>query len=106
MFRACRADHLVFDWNLKSGDSVGMRRNLFPVNPAWVVDGVTGVGHPQQAARSLRRCVVARSLAACRGWRSSLNLMVSKPRSRAFARSKHHRGTTMDHYAGIDVSLE
>src|ERR1700747_3107065 len=22
------------------------------------------------------------------------------------ARSKHHRGTTMDHYAGIDVSLE
>src|SRR5437764_8536565 len=21
-------------------------------------------------------------------------------------RSKHHRGTTMDHYAGIDVSLE
>src|SRR3989440_2777272 len=23
-----------------------------------------------------------------------------------FRRSKHHRGTTMDHYAGIDVSLE
>jgi hypothetical protein len=22
------------------------------------------------------------------------------------ARSKHHRGTTMEHYAGIDVSLE
>src|SRR6202166_4241245 len=32
--------------------------------------------------------------------------MVSKQRSRAHARSKHHRGTTMDHYAGIDVSLE
>src|ERR1700724_3897654 len=32
--------------------------------------------------------------------------MVSKQRSRAFARSKHHRGTTMDHYAGIDVSME
>src|SRR6266567_484104 len=32
--------------------------------------------------------------------------MVSKQRSRGFARSKHHRGTTMDHYAGIDVSLE
>src|SRR6202166_529087 len=32
--------------------------------------------------------------------------MVSKQRSRAFARSKHHRGTTMDHYTGIDVSLE
>src|SRR5262249_52871110 len=27
-------------------------------------------------------------------------------RSRAQARSKHHRGTTMKHYAGIDVSLE
>src|SRR3989440_1645608 len=23
-----------------------------------------------------------------------------------FRRSKHHRGTTMDHYVGIDVSLE
>src|SRR5579863_7925005 len=33
-------------------------------------------------------------------------MMVSNQRSRAFARSKHHRGTTMDHYAGIDVSLE
>src|SRR5271169_3462263 len=32
--------------------------------------------------------------------------MVSKQRSRALARSKHHRGTTMNHYAGIDVSLE
>jgi len=27
-------------------------------------------------------------------------------RSRAFARSKHHRGTTMNYYAGTDVSLE
>src|ERR1700676_4541801 len=32
--------------------------------------------------------------------------MVSKQRNRAFARCKHHRGTTMEHYAGIDVSLE
>src|SRR5215213_6129791 len=33
--------------------------------------------------------------------------MVSNQRSRGLrARSKHHRGTTMDHYAGIDVSLE
>src|SRR6476619_5203864 len=30
--------------------------------------------------------------------------MVSLPESR-LARSKHHRGTTMKHYAGIDVSL-
>src|SRR5438270_3424759 len=31
-------------------------------------------------------------------------MMVSNGVGRA--RSKHHRGTTMDHYAGIDVSLE
>src|SRR5436305_8464384 len=31
--------------------------------------------------------------------------MVSKT-GVGFRRSKHHRGTTMDHYAGIDVSLE
>src|SRR4029077_10666395 len=33
-------------------------------------------------------------------------MRVSNKPSRAFVRSKHHRGTTMDHYAGIDVSLE
>src|SRR5580693_935161 len=32
--------------------------------------------------------------------------MVSTNRRRAFACSEHHRGTTMKHYAGIDVSLE
>src|SRR5215216_3548055 len=37
--------------------------------------------------------------------RSSLKLMVS-PGVGHRACSKHHRGTTMDHYAGIDVSLE
>src|SRR6202050_5125366 len=48
---------------------------------------------------------MARSLAACGlGW-SSLKLMVSI-NGVGRARSKHHRGTTMDHYAGIDVSLE
>src|SRR5262245_981041 len=41
----------------------------------------------------------------CQARRSSLKLMVSKQRSRQ-SRSKHHRGTTMNHYAGIDVSLE
>src|SRR5438309_5753146 len=52
---------------------------------------------------------MARSLAAC--WRalpsrrSSLKLMVSM-NGVGDVRSKHHRGTTMDHYAGIDVSLE
>jgi len=38
------------------------------------------------------------------GW-SSLKLMVSINGVDA-SRSKHHRGTTMEHYAGIDVSLE
>src|SRR6202050_4752007 len=48
---------------------------------------------------------MARSLAACGlGW-SSLKLMVSI-NGVGRARSKHQRGTTMDHYAGIDVSLE
>src|SRR5215471_12781468 len=45
------------------------------------------------------------SLAAClAAWRSSLKLMVSNGVGQA--RSKHHRGTTMNHYAGIDVSLK
>src|ERR1700731_3947421 len=48
---------------------------------------------------------MARSFAACwPGW-SSLKLMVSS-NGVGQARSKHHRGTTMNHYAGIDVSLE
>jgi hypothetical protein len=33
-------------------------------------------------------------------------MMVFSQRSLAFASSKHHRGTTMNYYAGIDVSLE
>src|SRR5579864_6111013 len=33
-------------------------------------------------------------------------MVSSNQRSRTCARSKRHRGTTMDHYAGIDVSLE
>src|SRR3954454_9073417 len=32
--------------------------------------------------------------------------MVLKNRRRAFACAMHHRGTTMEQYAGIDVSLE
>src|SRR5438309_3993533 len=35
----------------------------------------------------------------------SLRVMKSETES-GFACSKHHRGTTMEHYAGIDVSLE
>src|SRR5215471_18210552 len=33
-------------------------------------------------------------------------MMVSKPTESGVASSKHHRGTTMNYYAGIDVSLE
>src|ERR1043166_6653332 len=36
---------------------------------------------------------------------SSLKLMVSKT-GVGLRHSKHHRGTTMEHYAGLDVSLE
>jgi predicted NBD/HSP70 family sugar kinase len=32
--------------------------------------------------------------------------MVSKINGVGLVRSKHHRGTTMTYYAGIDVSLE
>jgi hypothetical protein len=32
--------------------------------------------------------------------------MVSNDRESGDARSKHHRGTTMNHFVGIDVSLE
>src|SRR5919204_1414922 len=47
----------------------------------------------------------ARSRAACLApGRSSLKLMVSTGVGHWPA--PHHRGTTMDHYAGIDVSLE
>jgi transposase len=69
------------------------------------VDGVTG--RRDVASRSLATALwVARSLAACFAARwSSLKLMVSI-NGVGCVRSKHHRGTTMDHYAGIDVSLE
>jgi hypothetical protein len=40
------------------------------------------------------------------GKESSLKLMVSETTESGVASSKHHRGTTMKHYAGIDVSLE
>jgi len=48
------------------------------------------------------------SRAGNRPWlrqRQSLRVMKSETES-GLACSKHHRGTTMEHYAGIDVSLE
>ena len=62
------------------------------------------MGPVRQAARSLRRYVWARFASGLADWRSSLNLMVSY--GVGMTRSKHQRGTTMDYYAGIDVSLE
>src|SRR5215813_7335590 len=38
--------------------------------------------------------------------RSSLRMMVSITAESGVASSKHHRGTTMNYYVGIDVSLE
>src|SRR5450755_483752 len=62
---------------------------------------------PLSASRSLATALCGGALA------SGLLRVVVVPQtdglyqqSRAFPRSKHHRGTTMDHYAGIDVSLE
>jgi len=46
------------------------------------------------------------AIAQADGKWSSLRMMVSKQRSLAAASSKHHQGTTMNYYAGIDVSLE
>jgi hypothetical protein len=57
------------------------------------------------AGGSLRRNLEARWRAALVERRSSLKMMVSIT-GVGQARSKHHRGTTMYHYAGIDVSLE
>src|SRR5580700_1199649 len=75
-----------------------------------LVDGVTGRPARSQAASSLRRY----------GWRARSRLAtwscgklvvpqtdgVTDSESGNPACSKHHRGTTMSYYAGIDVSLE
>src|ERR1700731_2920501 len=75
-----------------------------------MVDGVTGRPARSQAASSLRRY----------GWRARSRLAtwscgklvvpqtdgVTDSESGNPACSKHHRGTTMSYYAGIDVSLE
>jgi transposase len=78
-------------------------RSVVIVDPSGV-DGVTGARPVREAARSLRRFVRARFASGFTEGRSSLNLMVSY--GVGMTRSKHRRGTTMTHYAGIEVSLE
>src|SRR4249920_893358 len=70
------------------------------------VDGVTGPG-PRSRQAALATALLGGALrAAClEGGRSSLTLMVLRSQ-RDKPRSKHQGETTMEHYAGIDVSLE
>src|SRR5205814_6832097 len=58
--------------------------------------------------RSLRRYFVARFARGLLGGRAVVPQAdgVTRIGVGHSARSKHHRGTTMEHYAGIDVSLE
>src|SRR4030095_9012123 len=70
------------------------------------VDGVAGPGPPsRQAALATALWGGALRAACLEGGRSSLTLMVLRSQ-RDEPRSKHQGETTMEHYAGIDVSLE
>src|SRR5258707_5434132 len=70
------------------------------------VDGVTGRGLASMPAALARALLDGALRAAClEGGRSSLTLMVLRSQ-RDEPRSKHQGETTMEHYAGIDVSLE
>src|SRR5438046_347976 len=70
------------------------------------VDGVTGPGPPSKQARLATALLGSALRAAClEGGRSSLTLMVLRSQ-RDEPRSKHQGETNMEHYAGIDVSLE
>src|SRR2546428_9667505 len=70
------------------------------------VDGVTGPGPPSKQAALATALLGSALRAAClEGGRSSLTLMVLRSQ-RDEPRSKHQGETTMNHYAGIDVSLE
>src|SRR5438309_9544415 len=71
-----------------------------------IVDGVTGPGPPSKPA-ALATALLGSALRAAglAGGRSSLTLMVLRSQ-RDEPRSKHQGETTMEYYAGIDVSLE
>src|SRR5437660_12270872 len=73
---------------------------------AEIVDGVTGPGPPSKQAALATALLGSALRAAClAGGRSSLTLMVLRSQ-RDEPRSKHQGETTMEYYAGIDVSLE
>src|SRR5437667_12862704 len=70
------------------------------------VDGLTGPGPPSKQAALATALLGSAFRAAClAGGRSSLTLMVLRSQ-RDEPRSKHQGETTMEYYAGIDVSLE
>src|SRR3954453_9462905 len=81
-------------------------RRLLGSASAWCVDGVTGPG-PRSRPAALATALLDGALRAAglEGGRSSLTLMVLRSQ-RDEPRSKHQGETTMEQYAGIDVSLE
>src|SRR4029077_17678166 len=84
------------------------RRSFAPQNEDENVSRRWGNG-PRSAFQASRACYGAIGWRASRGLpeggRSSLTLMVLRSQ-RDKPRSKHQGETTMEHYAGIDVSLE
>src|ERR1700758_569395 len=72
------------------------------------VDGETGLSAlGRQASRSLATALwVARSLAACLATRAVVPQTDGVESRSRDGPAPHQRGTTMDYYAGIDVSLE
>jgi len=69
-------------------------------------DGVTGPGTFQASRARYGRCWVGARRAACFGRQAVVPHTDGVTESRIGPRSKHQGETTMDQYAGIDVSLE
>src|SRR5882757_9560620 len=70
-----------------------------------IVDGVTGPGPPSKQAALATALLMARC--ARLAWRAAVVPHIDGvTESRGYPRSKHRGETTMNHYAGIDVSLE
>src|SRR5580693_5670769 len=114
VFMTLSGERCVYQHNLRFAAGQAMRRTglirASGHDDRKNVDGVTGRPARSQAASSLRRY----------GWRARSRLAtwscgklvvpqtdgVTDSESGNPACSKHHRGTTMSYYAGIDVSLE
>ena len=93
---------------LDAGDSVRMELDgLGTVRSEVRVKPCRWGNGPAEASRPLATALLDSALAGGLFWKAVVPQTDGvKNRSWARARSKHHRGTTMDYYAGIDVSLE